>query len=46
VLLDERDLRGGERFADADLIGYPARVAVGTKALADRVVDGRRRATG
>ena len=29
VLLDDRDLRAGEKFADADLIGLPMRVTVG-----------------
>ena len=29
VLLDDRDLRPGEKFADADLIGIPIRVTVG-----------------
>src|SRR5581483_799304 len=29
VLLDDRDLRAGEKFADADLIGLPLRVTVG-----------------
>jgi prolyl-tRNA synthetase len=46
VLLDDRDLRAGEKFADADLIGCPTRVTVGRKALADGVVDVRARATG
>ena len=31
VLLDDRDLRAGEKFADADLIGCPVRVTVGKK---------------
>ncbi|MDQ3086241.1 MAG: proline--tRNA ligase [Actinomycetota bacterium] len=46
VLLDDRDLRPGEKFADADLIGCPVRVTVGKKSLADDAVDVRRRATG
>ncbi len=46
VLLDDRDLRPGEKFADADLIGCPVRVTVGKKSLADGAVDVRRRATG
>lgn len=29
VLYDDRDLRAGEKFADADLIGIPTRVIVG-----------------
>jgi prolyl-tRNA synthetase len=39
VLLDDRDLRPGEKFADADLIGCPARITVGKKTLEDGKVD-------
>ena len=46
VLLDDRDQRAGEKFADADLIGCPVRVTVGRKTLDDGAVDVRRRATG
>ena len=46
VLLDDRDLRAGEKFADADLIGCPWRVTVGRKTLEDGAVDVRRRDTG
>jgi prolyl-tRNA synthetase len=46
VLLDDRDLRAGEKFADADLIGIPTRVTVGRKTLEDGRVDVRARATG
>ena len=46
VLLDDRDLRPGEKFADADLIGMPTRVTVGRKTLEDGAVDVRDRATG
>ena len=46
VLLDDRDLRPGEKFADADLIGIPIRVTAGKKSLADGAVDVRRRETG
>jgi prolyl-tRNA synthetase len=46
VLLDDRDLRAGEKFADADLIGIPIRVTVGKKTLEDGAVDVRDRATG
>jgi prolyl-tRNA synthetase len=46
VLLDDRDLRAGEKFADADLIGLPFRVTVGKKTLEDGNVDLRNRATG
>jgi prolyl-tRNA synthetase len=46
VLLDDRDLRAGEKFADADLIGAPIRITVGKKTLADGAADVRDRATG
>ena len=46
VLLDDRDLRAGEKFADADLIGCPLRVTVGKKTLEDGKVDLRDRKTG
>ncbi len=41
ILLDDRDLRAGEKFADADLIGSPVRVVVGKKTLEDGAVDVR-----
>ncbi|HUY85351.1 MAG TPA: aminoacyl--tRNA ligase-related protein [Candidatus Dormibacteraeota bacterium] len=34
VLYDDRDLRPGEKFADADLLGIPYRVVVSEKTLA------------
>jgi prolyl-tRNA synthetase len=46
VLLDDRDLRAGEKFADADLIGLPVRVTMGKRTLEDGKVDVRERATG
>ena len=46
VLLDDRDQRAGEKFADADLIGLPVRVTVGKKTLEDGAVDIRMRETG
>ncbi len=39
VLLDDRDRRPGEKFADADLLGCPVRVTVGKKTLEDGKVD-------
>jgi len=46
VLLDDRDQRPGEKFADADLIGIPVRVTAGKKSLEDGAVDVRDRRTG
>jgi prolyl-tRNA synthetase len=39
ALLDERILRGGVKFKDADLIGIPVRVTVGKKSLAEGKVE-------
>ncbi len=46
VLVDDRDLRAGEKFADADLIGCPVRITVGRKTVEDGAVDVRDRVTG
>jgi prolyl-tRNA synthetase len=46
VLLDDREQRPGEKFADDDLIGCPVRVTAGKKCLEDGAVDVRDRATG
>ena len=45
VLLDDREARPGEKFADADLVGAPIRITVGKKTLADGAVDVRRDGT-
>jgi len=39
VLLDDRPLRGGIKFKDADLIGIPLRITVGKKSLAEGKVE-------
>ena len=39
VLLDDRALRGGVKFKDADLLGIPIRITVGQKSLADGNVE-------
>lgn len=46
VLLDDRDQRPGFKFKDADLIGFPIRIVVGKKGLADGVVEVQIRRTG
>ncbi len=46
VLIDDRDMRPGVKFADAELIGIPFRVSVGARDLADGVVEITTRATG
>jgi prolyl-tRNA synthetase len=39
VILDDRDERPGVKFKDADLIGFPLRVAVGAKSLANGQIE-------
>ncbi len=39
VIYDDRDVRAGIMFADADLLGVPLRVIVGPKALKDNQVE-------
>jgi prolyl-tRNA synthetase len=39
ALLDDRDLRGGIKFKDADLIGIPIRVTVGKKSVVEGNVE-------
>jgi prolyl-tRNA synthetase len=43
VLYDDRDERGGAKFATADLIGLPWQLVVGPKGLAAGVVELKRR---
>ena len=46
MLLDDREQRPGEKFADADLFGAPLRIIVGKKTLEDGAVDVRDRTSG
>jgi prolyl-tRNA synthetase len=46
ALLDDRDLRAGFKFKDADLIGFPVSVVVGEKNLSAGMVEVKRRSTG
>jgi prolyl-tRNA synthetase len=46
VLYDDRDERGGAKFATADLIGLPWQIVIGPKGLERGVVELKRRATG
>ncbi|HUP59871.1 MAG TPA: proline--tRNA ligase [Thermoanaerobaculia bacterium] len=39
VLFDDRDERPGVKFKDADLVGFPLRIAVGAKSLANGNVE-------
>jgi prolyl-tRNA synthetase len=46
VLYDDRDERAGVKFNDADLLGLPLRVAVGSRGLQEGIVEVKRRADG
>jgi prolyl-tRNA synthetase len=46
VVLDDREERAGVKFADADLVGYPVQVVVGSRGLESGTVDLKLRATG
>jgi prolyl-tRNA synthetase len=39
VILDDRDERPGVKFKDADLVGFPIRIAIGEKTLAKGEVE-------
>ena len=43
VIVDDRSERPGVKFKDADLIGFPVRVVVGAKGLANGGVEIKRR---
>ena len=43
VIVDDRAERPGVKFKDADLIGFPVRVVVGAKGLANGGVEVKRR---
>ncbi len=46
TLFDDRNLRPGEKFADADLLGLPCRVVISDKTLAAGGAEVTKRATG
>lgn len=46
ALYDDRDVRAGEKFADADLIGIPVRVVVSEKTMAEGGAEVGRREDG
>ncbi len=46
VLWDDRELRPGQKFADADLIGHPLQVLVGRRGLDQGVVEFKDRRSG
>jgi len=46
VAVDDRDLRAGVKFNDADLIGWPMQVVIGKRGLAQSKVEVKDRKTG
>lgn len=46
TLYDDRDLRPGEKFADAELLGIPYRVIVSSRNLEKGIIEVTKRATG
>lgn len=46
VLYDDRDMRAGEKFADADLLGIPYRIVVSDKTVAERKYEVKARTEG
>lgn len=46
MILDDRDLRPGEKFADAELMGIPYRVVISDKTIKDGKAEVTNRATG
>jgi len=46
VLCDDRDVRAGEKFADADLLGIPLRVIISDKTLEKGELEVKERANG
>lgn len=39
VIIDDRDVRGGVKFKDADLLGIPVRITIGKKSIAEGKVE-------
>ncbi len=46
VLYDDRDVRPGFKFKDADLLGMPIRVTIGERGLSKGIAEVRRRSSG
>ena len=46
TLYDDRDLRPGEKFADAELLGIPYRIVVSDRNLEKGIIEVTNRATG
>jgi prolyl-tRNA synthetase len=46
AVLDDREERAGVKFADADLVGYPVQVVIGSRGIESGTVDLKVRRTG
>lgn len=46
ILFDDRNIRPGEKFADAELMGMPYRVVISDKTLAENAAEVTKRSTG
>jgi prolyl-tRNA synthetase len=46
VLLDDRDARAGVKFTDADLLGIPLRITVGSRGVHEGVLEVKQRGSG
>jgi prolyl-tRNA synthetase len=46
IILDDRDMRPGQKFADAELMGIPYRIVISDKTLANGQIEVTERATG
>ncbi|MDD4334467.1 MAG: proline--tRNA ligase [Desulfotomaculaceae bacterium] len=46
TILDDRSERAGVKFKDADLIGYPLRITVGSKAVSEKTFEVKARRSG
>lgn len=46
ILIDDRDLRPGAKFADADLLGIPYRLVISDKTLPNNHIEQKNRQTG
>jgi prolyl-tRNA synthetase len=46
VLLDDRDERPGVKFKDADLVGFPYRIVIGSRGLERKIAEVKRRRDG
>ena len=46
VLCDDRDIRAGVMFADAELLGIPQQIVIGDRGLKNNIVEYRQRSSG